>query len=291
MQDFNSEQGLYSKGRVFCVTSLSDPNKRCQLLKTALALHQIARNAQPTATHDFIKELHDIGRLRRFYTQNIDCLEDAVGLLQADYVRLHGCLRNLVCDLCSCTSDWPGHEAAILREEQIPCPHCLAACEARVAAGKRKITIGHLRPAIIHSGEEHPEADDIASFVNRDQRTADLLLVLGTSLREHGPRALAKRLARSVSAKGGTVVYVDIAGNESKEWRMLVDYHVSLRCDVWVQDVRERLGAMGLYTASQVKRGIHCLGKADKYRVTKGTKARDGVNCVGSSFSNPIVID
>ena len=60
----------------------------------------IAETAIPSPTHQFLKRLADLGRLKRIYTQNIDDLELKVGLKRVAYlserqlthevVQLHG---------------------------------------------------------------------------------------------------------------------------------------------------------------------------------------------------------
>eukprot|EP00301_Raphidiophrys_heterophryoidea_P000313 c10154_g1_i2.p1 GENE.c10154_g1_i2~~c10154_g1_i2.p1 ORF type:complete len:294 (+),score=59.26 c10154_g1_i2:64-882(+) len=62
----------------------------------------IAQNRwKPTLSHYFIRVLHDNGVLRRLYTQNIDGLDNQVGLAQDKMVQLHGTLANISCEFCS----------------------------------------------------------------------------------------------------------------------------------------------------------------------------------------------
>ncbi|KAK7748219.1 NAD-dependent deacetylase hst3 [Diatrype stigma] len=46
----------------------------------ATSLRQKVREVQPTATHHFIAQLRDVGKLARVYTQNIDEIEKKIGL-------------------------------------------------------------------------------------------------------------------------------------------------------------------------------------------------------------------
>ena len=106
-------------------------------------------------------------------------------------------------------------------------------------AGKRRSHVGLLMPDIALLGGAHQDDDAIGSIIANDVAAApDLLLVLGTSLRVHGPKRLASTLARAVSVHGGTVIYVDLSKRCS--WSRRVDFHVCMACDDWAQDLRRR---------------------------------------------------
>ncbi|CAG8848951.1 5201_t:CDS:2, partial [Gigaspora margarita] len=64
--DFSSSDGLYSIIKPF-YSFIGE-------------LKELTVNAEPTATHFFIKKLADMKKLKRVYTQNIDNLEELVGL-------------------------------------------------------------------------------------------------------------------------------------------------------------------------------------------------------------------
>jgi len=121
----------------------------------------------------------------------------------------------------------------------VPCPSCAASCQARVSAGKRRSYIGHLLPDIVLLNGQHRNGEAIGSVIAKDVAAPpDFLLVLGTSLRVHGPKRLASRLAEAVSGRHGTVVYVDLS--ETCSWSKRVDFHVHMGCDEWVQDLTRR---------------------------------------------------
>jgi NAD-dependent histone deacetylase SIR2 len=105
---------------------------------------------------------------------------------------------------------------------------------SRVSRSARAISIGTLRPAIVLYEENHPFADEIGGITAYDMsRSPELLLIMGTSLKVHGFKALVKDFAKSVHAKGGIVVYVN-ATAPSKEWEGVIDYHIMGETDVWV---------------------------------------------------------
>ncbi|KAK2614120.1 hypothetical protein N8I77_000974 [Diaporthe amygdali] len=69
------------KGRdLFDASIWSDPIKTSVFYTFATNLRQKSRDAYPTGSHHFISRLRDSGRMVRCYTQNIDLLEDKVGL-------------------------------------------------------------------------------------------------------------------------------------------------------------------------------------------------------------------
>lgn len=69
------------KGRdLFDASIWSDPVKTSVFYTFATNLRQKSKDADPTGSHRFISHLRDSGRMVRCYTQNIDLLEDKVGL-------------------------------------------------------------------------------------------------------------------------------------------------------------------------------------------------------------------
>ncbi|KAL2753136.1 hypothetical protein ACRALDRAFT_1083581 [Sodiomyces alcalophilus JCM 7366] len=69
------------KGRdLFDVSIWSDPARTSVFYTFATTLRQKVRQVDPTASHHFISHLRDRGKLVRCYTQNIDQIEEKVGL-------------------------------------------------------------------------------------------------------------------------------------------------------------------------------------------------------------------
>ncbi|KAL3965705.1 hypothetical protein ACCO45_000013 [Purpureocillium lilacinum] len=239
------EQGLYKNGAVFSESATRSSEGRARLLMVALELRQKALIARPTKTHRLLDTLRIRGQLLRCYTQNIDMLEEKAGLsvgVEPGYncVPLHGSLHHLRCpSCCGLFSNWADYDAFITAGDAVLCPSCAAACQARVGAGRRRSYIGQLLPDIVLLGGEHRDGEAIESIIAKDVAAGpDFLLVLGTSLRAHGPKRLASRLARAVSGRHGTVVYVDLSKRCS--WSRRVDFHVRMPCDEWVEDLRRR---------------------------------------------------
>ncbi len=215
-------------------------------MEAALDLYRTAKRSKPTRTHNFIRLLQQNNKLCRLYTQNIDGLEE-VAQLDRDPTRkspslvpLHGTVRYLVCRLCCAKYTWEGNEELVSRGEDLGCPECTATSQGRAARGERCTAVGLLRPAIVCSDEQHPRAEEIEHFVAQDKRRADLLLVLGTSLKFYGPLKVVKDLARAVHGRSGVVVYVN-ATEPRQEISDFADYWVDWRCDPWANHLLQRL--------------------------------------------------
>ncbi|KOS22866.1 NAD-dependent histone deacetylase HST3 [Escovopsis weberi] len=69
------------KGKdLFDASIWADPTRTSVFYKFATSLRQKVREAEPTSSHKFISHLRDRGKLVRCYTQNIDQIEEKVGL-------------------------------------------------------------------------------------------------------------------------------------------------------------------------------------------------------------------
>ncbi|KAG1754831.1 DHS-like NAD/FAD-binding domain-containing protein [Suillus paluster] len=232
--------------------------------------------ATPAATHRFIQTLDAKQKLVRSYTQNIDGLEERVGLRgsssqqvktsgkkksklkvkEVRNVQLHGDIHRVRCTFCSaemsCTEE---HLYAFENGKAPDCPECTSRSEARVARSARALKIGTLRPAIVLYDEPHPLGDDIGTIQTSDiARKPDMLIIMGTSLKVHGLKKLVKDFAKVVHATGtgttpngtpkkqkiwqGKVVFVNKTPPGS-EWSDVIDYHVAGETDEWVEKVLE----------------------------------------------------
>ncbi|KAH7035760.1 uncharacterized protein B0I36DRAFT_361089 [Microdochium trichocladiopsis] len=81
---FSTSQGTRlrtMKGRdLFDSNIWADPVKTSVFYRFATSLRQKVKDIEPTATHRFIAQLRDVGKLARVYTQNIDEIEKKLGL-------------------------------------------------------------------------------------------------------------------------------------------------------------------------------------------------------------------
>ncbi|KAG8849716.1 hypothetical protein FRB96_000656 [Tulasnella sp. 330] len=285
--DFRSTDGLYNlvksqypnavvKGRDLFDSSLFRDATSTGIFYTFISgLKAAIDQAEPSPTHHFIKTLETKGKLLRSYTQNIDGLEERVGLvgttseaalkggkgkgkLKVDEVKnvlLHGDIHRVRCTLCSATSVCIEEHMAIFEKGQAPdCEDCLRRSDARVARSARPLAIGKLRPAIVLYDEPHPLGDDIGAIETKDlNRRPDLLIIMGTSLKVHGLRKLVKEFASTVHTLPSSstssppkappnrgflnkVIFVNKTA-PSSEWNGIIDYHVQGQTDDWVARV------------------------------------------------------
>ena len=119
----------------------------------------------PTLAHCFIRLLHDKGLLLKVFTQNIDCLERAVGIPNDSIVEAHGSFASQRC--IECKTPFPDEEMRThITAKEVPyCP--VPECN------------GLVKPDIVFFGEGLPKT----FFDNlRLPAEADLGIVMGTSL-------------------------------------------------------------------------------------------------------------
>ncbi|KAG0316908.1 hypothetical protein BGZ97_006190 [Linnemannia gamsii] len=266
--DFRSADGLYNlvkkqypdtvlKGKDLFDANLFRDCKTTAVFYTFISeLHAQTLKAKPTPTHHFIKMLSERGKLLRCYTQNIDCLEEELGMdtslvcdkgkvkKDVNVVQLHGSLRRLKCTLCSEPYGFQTDYQKVFKEGDAPgCPKCELYDGIRVAQGKRKVATGTLRPDIVLYNENHPFGDAIGKIQSSDlSRSPDVLLVMGTSLKVHGLRLLVRKAAKIVHEnKKGCVILVNKTPVVGKEWAGVFDYFVEGETDGWCSIVENAI--------------------------------------------------
>jgi NAD+-dependent protein deacetylase SIR2 len=161
-KDFRSSDGLYSlvkqkypdvvlKGRdLFDASLFRDPASTAVFYTFISQLKQSIDKATPTATHRFIKTLDTKHKLLRSYTQNIDGLEERVGLRGTSNretgervksksqlrskdiknVQLHGDIHRVRCTFCSAEFSCNTEHLKTFNDGAPPdCPDCTTRCE------------------------------------------------------------------------------------------------------------------------------------------------------------------
>ncbi|KAJ5107875.1 hypothetical protein N7456_004550 [Penicillium angulare] len=212
--DFRSKDtGLYSK---LAHLGLSDPQEVFDIhvfREDPSIFFSIAKDILPTEkkfspTHGFIKLLQDQGKLLTNYTQNIDNIEANAGVLAENMVQCHGSFATATCVKC----DFKVAGDAIFNDiKEGKIPEC-SACRQRIdedalkpqglkrkrsSNGNQKDrkddessdeddydipTPGVMKPDITFFGEDLP--DEFGSrLVGHDRQLADLVIVIGTSLK------------------------------------------------------------------------------------------------------------
>ncbi|EKM49560.1 uncharacterized protein PHACADRAFT_131245 [Phanerochaete carnosa HHB-10118-sp] len=121
---------------------------------------------RPTPTHSFVRVLHNRKLLGMCFTQNIDTLERLAGVPESAVVEAHGSFADQHC--IECGSWYDGHKLRdqILAGEIAYCNECG----------------GLIKPDIVFFGESLPPRFHKTIGL---LRTADLLIVMGTSLTVH----------------------------------------------------------------------------------------------------------
>jgi NAD-dependent SIR2 family protein deacetylase/ankyrin repeat protein len=140
---------------------------------------------QPSVAHRFVAALARRGLLQRIFTQNIDGLELDAGVDVELVVQAHGSLHEPKrCAKCHRDSDAARfRRAALAADPDAPLPECDHCASP-------------LRPAVVFFGEPLPNR--FTEHALEDLRAADLLIVMGTSLKVYPFAALANDVRPSV---------------------------------------------------------------------------------------------
>jgi NAD-dependent SIR2 family protein deacetylase len=167
--DFRSPGGLYdaiSKEGIFDDPSDLFDNEQFERDPSIFwrFAHTIfpAENPKHSATHYFIKELENRGKLLRLYTQNVDTLE--IGIPPSKLRCVHGSWRESHCMRCGALHNIEDLREAVNRGTVPQCHFCG----------------GPIKPSIVFFGQDVILNDH---ELEMDSREADLLLVIGTSLK------------------------------------------------------------------------------------------------------------
>lgn len=180
IKDFRSQDGLYanaSTSQLFSMEFLSEQPVAFFSQVKELFLPVIEGSVKPTKAHALLRLLSDEGWLSRVYTQNIDMLEQRVGLEEHQVVECHGSFNRAYCTNEECERagvriDSPAEMERLFwgpigDDPMLRCPHC-ETCGAL------------LRPDVTFFGEPLPARFGAAAM--QDLPDCDLVLVMGTSL-------------------------------------------------------------------------------------------------------------
>ena len=170
------------------------------------------RNVQPNRSHRVLARLERFGRVRSLITQNVDGLHQSAGSIQV--LDLHGRIDAVECLRCRRSSrreplqrrleqlnpQW-SERAALMAPDGDAVPE-ETDCSAFEIAGCEHCQ-GPLKPAVVFFGESIPS--DTAARAERCVRTADALLVVGSSLMVYS----AYRLVRAAHELGLPIIIVN----------------------------------------------------------------------------------
>jgi NAD-dependent deacetylase len=184
--DFRSANGIWAQYDPMQYASIEafhrDPVKVWDFYGRRL---ELLANARPNAAHEALAELERKGYVRAIVTQNVDRLHELAG--SREVVEVHGSIRTASCLYCGETASF---DEIVRMLEQAPAPRC-------------SLCGSVLKPDVVMFGELLPVAE-IDRAVEL-ARTADLLLVVGSSLAVFPVAALPEETLRA----GGAVAVVN----------------------------------------------------------------------------------
>ncbi|KAG6842282.1 hypothetical protein C0991_010570 [Blastosporella zonata] len=126
-------------------------------------------------------------------------------------IPLHGTLQSMHCQICNCSYPLEEHLPSLTLGQPPHCPECTSMEETRQLVGKRARGVGKLRPSVVLYNEAHKDGEGVGEVVKKDligsskgkgRSGADLLLVVGTSLRVPGTKRMVREFAKAVRSRG-----------------------------------------------------------------------------------------
>ncbi|KAL3663059.1 hypothetical protein V7S43_012000 [Phytophthora oleae] len=188
--DFRSENGIYSR-----LGEYNLPNPQCmfdiEFFRSnprpffAFAKELFPKSSGftfvPSRSHYFLKLLEEKGKLLRIYSQNIDMLEHAAGISHEHAVLCHGSFATATC--LSCKRMFPNDAIRddVLNQQVPMCQSCNS-------------PDGIVKPDIVFFGESLPRR--FHDSIKSDEGEADLVLVMGSSLKVNPVRSIVSRFKK-----------------------------------------------------------------------------------------------
>ncbi|KAG6915866.1 hypothetical protein DXG01_009573 [Tephrocybe rancida] len=126
-------------------------------------------------------------------------------------IPLHGTLQSMHCQICNYTYPLEEHLSSLTSGQPPQCPECTSMEQTRQLIGKRARGVGKLRPSVVLYNEAHKDGEGVGEVVKKDligsskgkgRSGADLLLVVGTSLRVPGTKRMVREFAKAVRSRG-----------------------------------------------------------------------------------------
>ncbi|KAF9266476.1 DHS-like NAD/FAD-binding domain-containing protein [Marasmius fiardii PR-910] len=139
-------------------------------------------------------------------------------------IPLHGTLQNVHCQICNHSYPLDDHLPSLNTGIPPDCPECTSMKYTRQLIGKRARGVGKLRPSVVLYNEAHKDGEGVGEVVRRDlvgsskgkgRSGADLLLVVGTSLRVPGTKRMVREFAKAVHSRGSGSSGGKESGNSS----------------------------------------------------------------------------
>ncbi|CAI5731939.1 unnamed protein product [Hyaloperonospora brassicae] len=188
--DFRSENGIYSR-----LSEYNLPNPQCmfdiEFFRSnprpffAFAKELFPKSSGftfvPSRSHYFLKLLEEKGKLLRIYSQNIDMLEQAAGISHEHAVLCHGSFATATCLACKQVYPSEAIRGEVLNQRVPMCKSCNSPG-------------GIVKPDIVFFGESLPRR--FHDSIKSDEGEADLVLVMGSSLKVNPVRSIVGRFKK-----------------------------------------------------------------------------------------------
>ena len=202
-------------------------------------------------------------------------------------IPLHGTLQALHCQICHHSYPVEPYLPSLFAGLPPQCPACALMEETRRLAGKRARGIGRLRPSVVLYNEAHKDGEGVGKIVQRDllgsskgkgRSGADLLLVVGTSLRVPGTKRMVREFSKAVRSRTSLGTSFPLGAQSSspspgrdgepnfKTIYLNLDFPVPTRewegvFDVWIQGDAQQFAQM-LYEVIEKETGAKELAFA-----------------------------
>ncbi|KAJ3716097.1 DHS-like NAD/FAD-binding domain-containing protein [Lentinula raphanica] len=236
----NPKDALSSGKDLFDASVFNTEHKTALFCQMISQLSDLSKAAEPTAFHHLLRALDSNGRLLRVYTQNIDAIESKSGLSfgipefegkrskprnntfpevgdpgpstaanrTPRCIPLHGTLQRVHCQICTHSFPLSDYLPSLTAGVPPECPECTSLERTRQLVGKRARGVGKLRPSVVLYNEAHKDGEGVGEVVQKDligskgRGGADLLLVVGTSLRVPGTKRMVREFSKAVHSRG-----------------------------------------------------------------------------------------
>ncbi|XP_041485491.1 NAD-dependent protein deacetylase sirtuin-1-like isoform X1 [Lytechinus variegatus] len=224
--DFRSRDGVYARLAVD-FPDLPDPQAMFEISyfrKDPRPFYKFAKELfpgqfKPSPSHKFISQLEQHDKLLRNYTQNIDTLEQCAGITRV--IQCHGSFATATCTRCGLRVDSDAIREDVFNQVVPVCPQC----------GPDTPEMAVLKPDIVFFGEGLP--NHFYDKLNDDKEAADLLIVMGSSLKVRPVATIPSLLPKDVP---------QILINREPLHHLNFDIELLGDCDVIINEILHRLG-------------------------------------------------
>lgn len=204
-------------------------------------LYEYSQKTQPTPFHNLLESLAKSDRLLRLYTQNVDSLDTRHENLRTivpvppaapwpKVIAVHGSLAKMTCTKCQIIKDFNPELFRIWAEDTPECNECKKAEERRIAAGRRRLGVGFIRPRMVLYGEPGYDDLNIGSCMASDLRNRpDALIVVGTTLKIPGTRTMVKEMSKAIGNRGH-IIWLNVDDAPAGEFGDVWDFVIKGDC-------------------------------------------------------------